>query len=68
LLSTSDAKLPDVERSSLAGFGRASWNDTLEAVSDVTLNTGGLSRWIQRSISKDRAIPRHQKKSYISMH
>jgi hypothetical protein len=49
LLSTSAAKLPGPEdRSSLAGFGRTSWNDTLEAVSDVTLNTGGLSRWIRR--------------------
>jgi hypothetical protein len=45
LLSTSAAKLPGPEdRSSLAGFGRASCNDALEAVSDVTLNTGGLSR------------------------
>jgi hypothetical protein len=45
LLSTSAAKLLGPEdRSSLAGFGRASCNDTLEAVSDVTLNTGGLSR------------------------
>jgi hypothetical protein len=45
LLSTSAAKLLGPEdRSSLVGFGRVSCDDTLEAVSDVTLNTGGLSR------------------------
>ena len=57
LLSTRAAKLSGPERrSSLDDFDRGS-SDTLAAVSDVTLNTGGLSRWIRRSMSKDRATP-----------
>jgi hypothetical protein len=48
LLSTSAAKLSfPADRSGVdrAGLGGAPWKDTFAAASDVTLTTGGLSRW-----------------------
>jgi hypothetical protein len=58
LLSTSAPKIsfPEAE-SDLADLGGVLRKGTFVAASDVTLYTGGLSQWIQRMISKDRAMP-----------
>jgi hypothetical protein len=58
LLSIRAEKLSDAGVGSVfADLDDALWSDTLAAVSDVTLNTGGLSWWFRIQVSKDRATP-----------
>jgi hypothetical protein len=58
LLSTSVPKLSfPCDGSDRTDLDGAPWKGTFGAGSDVTLYTGGLSRWNWSEISKERAIP-----------